>query len=68
MFKSPANKKPLGKEATKENGYVITCGWSSSGVGKKYGFDIIEILLISHGSSHNDTICVVERKISTLFA
>ena len=53
---------------TKENGYVITCGWSSSGVGKKYGFDIIEILLISHGSSHNDTICVVERKISTLFA
>ena len=47
----------------KPNGIVITCGWNSGGVGKKYGFEIEEILLVSHGSWHNDTIVVVDRKI-----
>lgn len=47
----------------KENGYVISCGWSSNGVGKKYGFEIVEILLVAHGGNHNDTIVTVERKI-----
>lgn len=52
---------------TKANGIVISFGWNSSGVGKKRGFEIIEILLVAHGGSHNDTICTVERKISGLF-
>ena len=46
----------------KPNGIVITCGWNSGGIGKKYGFKIIEILLVAHGGWHNDTICTVERK------
>lgn len=46
----------------KPNGIVITCGWNSGGVGKKYGFKIIEILLVAHGGWHNDTIVTVERK------
>lgn len=47
----------------KPNGVVITCSWNSGGIGKKYGFEIEEILLVSHGSWHNDTIVVVDRKI-----
>ena len=46
----------------KLNGIVITCGWNSGGIGKKYGFEIIEILLVAHGGWHNDTIVTVERK------
>jgi hypothetical protein len=45
------------------NAICITCGWNSGGIGAKYGFDIIEILLVPHGGWHNDTIVTVERKI-----
>lgn len=51
----------------KPNGICITCAWNSGGIGKKYGFEIIEILMVAHGGWHNDTIVVVERKIPTLF-
>lgn len=47
----------------KPNGIVITCSWNSGGIGKKYGFEIEEILLVPHGGWHNDTIVTVERKI-----
>jgi len=40
----------------------ISFGWSSNGLGKNRGFEIIEILLVAHGGNHNDTICVVELK------
>jgi len=43
---------------------VISFGWSSVGVGKDRGFSKREILLVCHGSSRNDTICVVEDYIS----
>jgi len=52
---------------TKPNGIVISFGWNSNGVGKVRGFEIIEILIVAHGGSHNDTICTVERKLPTLF-
>jgi len=56
-------KKEIGR-IIKKDGIVITCGWNSGGIGKKYGFEIIEILLMPHGGWHNDTIITVERKIS----
>jgi hypothetical protein len=31
------------------------------GVGKKFG-NYEEILLVTHGGAHNDTICVAQRK------
>lgn len=46
----------------KPNGLCISFGWNSSGIGKVRGFEIIEILLVAHGGSHNDTIVTVERK------
>lgn len=47
----------------KPGGKAITCSWNSGGIGKKYGFEIEEILLVAHGGWHNDTIVVVERKL-----
>lgn len=55
-------KKEIGR-IVKKDGIVITCGWNSGGIGKKYGFEIVEILLVPHGGWHNDTIVVVERKV-----
>ena len=43
-------------------GKVISFGWSSGGIGKKLGFELTEILLVAHGSGHNDTIVTVEVK------
>ena len=54
-------KEQIGR-IVKPNGIVITCSWNSGGIGKKYGFEIEEILLVPHGGWHNDTIVTVERK------
>jgi hypothetical protein len=43
-------------------GFAITCGWNSTGFGKRRGFDIVEILMVNHGAGRNDTIVVVETK------
>lgn len=46
----------------KKNGYCITCGWNSGGIGAKYRMKIEEILLVAHGGWHNDTIITVDKK------
>ena len=51
------------KRILKVGGVAISLGWNSNGLGIKRGFDIEEILLVAHGSNHNDTIATVERKI-----
>jgi hypothetical protein len=43
-------------------GIVITCGWNTVGMGKSLGYELLEILLVCHGSDHNDTIVTVEQK------
>ncbi len=55
------HKKEIGR-IVKTGGIVITCGWNSGGIGEKYGFKIIEVLLVPHGGWHNDTIVTVEKK------
>lgn len=55
-------KNKLAKQI-KHGGYAISFGWNSVGFGKKNGFEIVEILLVSHGGSKNDTIVTVERKL-----
>jgi len=52
----------------KPHGIVMCFGWNSSGVGIRRDFELIEILLVAHGGSHNDTICTVERKLPNLFS
>lgn len=58
-----SNQKEHIGRIVKKGGYVLTCSWNSGGIGKKYGFEIVEILLVPHGGWHNDTIVVVERKM-----
>ena len=48
----------------KDGGFVISFGWNSEGFGKKRGYKLIELLLVAHGSGHNDTIVTVEQKQS----
>lgn len=48
------------------SGFVLSFGWNTVGMGKKRGFEIVEILLVCHGGMHNDTICVAERRIETV--
>lgn len=55
-------KSELGKKI-KTGGYAISFGWNTVGFGKKNGFEIIEILIVSHGGAKNDTLCTVEVKI-----
>jgi hypothetical protein len=47
----------------KPGGVVLCFGWNSGGIGKKRKFDMIEIMLVSHGGQHNDTICTAEIKL-----
>lgn len=55
-------KREIGR-ILKQGGKVITFGWNSGGIGKKYGLEIKNILLVPHGGWHNDKICTVESKI-----
>lgn len=60
-------KEPIASKII-TGGIAITFGWNSQGFGKKLGFEMIEILLVPHGRSHNDTIVTVERKIAICFS
>lgn len=46
----------------KPGGICISFGWNSGGIGVTRGFKIIELLLVPHGGSRNDTIVTVEIK------
>ncbi len=48
------------------NATVLSFGWNTVGMGKKHGFEQIEIMLCCHGGAHNDTICMAEKRISKL--
>lgn len=50
-----ASKQKLGDK-------VMSLGWSTTCMGKKRGYEIIEILIVSHGAAHNDTLCTIEIK------
>jgi len=41
---------------------VLSFGWNSSGMGKAWRTE--EIMLVCHGSGHNDTICMAQRMVS----
>ena len=50
-------------ENIRTGGHAISFGWNSNGFGKRRGFEIVEIMLVAHGTHHNDTIVTVEKKI-----
>lgn len=46
----------------KIGGKCISFGWNTNGLGIRRGFEQIEILIVAHGGSKNDTLCTVEVK------
>ena len=58
-------KKEIAR-VVKKDGFVISFGWNSGGIGKKLGFEQKEIMLVSHGGNHNDTIVTGEFKIKAI--
>lgn len=51
------------KRIVKPGGKCISFCWDSTGIGKKRGFEILEIKLLCHGACHNDTVITVEEKL-----
>lgn len=47
----------------KRHGRVICCGWNTNGLGKGRGFEMTNILIVSHGGSKNDTLVTLEYKL-----
>lgn len=47
------------RDLLKPNGIALSFGWNSC---KFADFETVEILLVAHGGSRNDTICVASRK------
>lgn len=58
-----SNRKNQAARVLKFGGIAICCGWTSIGLGKKNGMEMIEVLLVNHGQQ-NDTIVTVEQKVS----
>lgn len=56
-------EKKLFAPKIENGGYAISFGWNSNGFGKVNGFQLVEVLLVAHGSRHNDTIVTVEKKV-----
>jgi len=48
----------------KLGGVAISCCWNTTGFGECRGFVKEELLVVCHGGWHNDTLVVVEKKIS----
>lgn len=57
-------EKDLCQKILKIGGHFIHFGFHSNGCGYKRGFTEERIMLLRHGRVHNDTIILVERKIS----
>jgi hypothetical protein len=60
--------KDEAERIVKANGYVISLGWNSNGMGKCRHFTTVQILLCHHGGQHNDTIVVIDQKSNSLDA
>ena len=57
-----AYEKAVVKEIMAPGGVFLWFGWNTCGMGKARGYRIEEIMLVSHGRGHHDTICMAERR------
>jgi len=55
-------EKNIIKNLLIKKGIFLHFGWHSNGMGMSRGFIINKILLVAHGGSHYDTICMAEEK------
>ncbi len=54
--------KNLLDNVMKRGSTVITFAWNSGGLGIVRNYELVEVMLLSHGGPRNDTIITVERK------
>lgn len=47
-------------------GVFIEYGYSTTGVGRTRGFQLEHICVVNHSGGHNDTLCIIERKIRNM--
>ena len=47
----------------RKGGKVISFGWHTQGISKQRGFKKLRILMVAHGGTHHDTLCVSEVKL-----
>lgn len=57
-------EKALCNQLIKPGGVFLHFGWSTNGMGKKYNFEPIELLVVAHGGAHHDTLCLAEKKVA----
>lgn len=57
-------EKELINSMSQVGAVVLTFGWNTQGMGLQNLFQIEDILLVCHGTAHNDTICMAERKVA----
>ena len=58
-----SKRKQEAARTLKLGGRAITFGWNTNGFGASIGFELVEVLVVAHGSAHNDTLCTVEIKM-----
>ena len=46
-----------------DDAVVLSFGYNSNRMGKKRGFEIVEIMLVNQGGPHQDIICLAERRL-----
>ena len=56
-------ERDITQRITRKGAICLTFGWNTTCMGKTRNWRIEEILLVAHGSGHNDTICLAERKL-----
>lgn len=47
----------------KVGGIFLHFGWNTNGLGRNRGFETLEVLIVNHGGSKNDTLCMAEKKL-----
>lgn len=56
--------KDLVAQVVVDGGLVLTFGYDTAGLTRKRGFNKSEIWVIYHAGDYNDTLCVVDRKVT----
>ena len=55
--------RDLMRQIASPQAVCLSFGWNTNGMGKKRGYEPIEIMIVDHGGSHNATLCLAEKRL-----
>ena len=58
------NERTIINEILSVGGHVLSFGWNTSGMGSFGNFEEKEVLIVCHGGSRYDTLCIAEKKMA----